>query len=214
MKNALSRRSLICAAGAAALFPAYSCAIGKSRLSQQTTNWKSLGRGRKPVVLRGPSAKWAKMIERHAEQEKKEALGYPGCRWRSMCQEVAGLAPTLDAVDTVNRLANDVTYLRDRKDRWATPREFANGGGDCEDFAIAKYFLLKRIGFSSENLGILLCLMNKESIQPHALTLLNFNGRAWVLDNLSKNLYLFENRKEITSVYFINEKYSVGFLSV
>ena len=181
-------------------------------LHEQTPDWKSLGRGRKPVVLGGPSAKWACMIKRHAEQEKKGLPTYPGCRWLSMCHEIAGLSPDLNAADTINRLANDVPYRSERKDYWATPREFANGGGDCEDFAIAKYFLLKRIGFADENLGILVCLMNKNSTIPHALSLIKSNEKTWILDNLSKKLSIFEYNKEIIPIHFHNEKYAIGFL--
>ena len=112
-----------------------------------------------------------------------------------MCHEIAGLSTDLNAVDIINRLANDVPYRSERIDLWATPREFANGGGDCEDFAIAKYFLLKRIGFADENLGILVCLMNKKSTVPHALSLVINNGKIWILDNLSQNLSVFEYNK-------------------
>ena len=48
----------------------------------------------------------------------------------------------------VNRIFNQVTKVSDlrkwgRKDYWATPEEFLQTkGGDCEDFAVAKYFAL------------------------------------------------------------------------
>ncbi len=40
------------------------------------------------------------------------------------------------------------------EDYWASRGEFlAQGGGDCEDYAIAKYFTLKDLGFSSSDMG-------------------------------------------------------------
>ena len=41
------------------------------------------------------------------------------------------------------------------KDYWATPVEFlSRGAGDCEDYAIAKYFSLKIMGVPEEKLRI------------------------------------------------------------
>jgi len=47
------------------------------------------------------------------------------------------------------------TDLYGTKDYWATPVEFlARGAGDCEDYAIAKYFSLKIMGVAEEKLRI------------------------------------------------------------
>ena len=41
-------------------------------------------------------------------------------------------------------------------DYWATPKEFLlQGHGDCEDYAIAKYFTLLELGIKKENLPLL-----------------------------------------------------------
>ncbi len=50
--------------------------------------------------------------------------------------------------------ANDMD-LYGVQDYWATPVEFlARGAGDCEDYAIAKYFSLKIMGIAEEKLRI------------------------------------------------------------
>src|SRR3954451_9283206 len=52
----------------------------------------------------------------------------------------------------VNRTLNRIRFVQDavhwgEDDYWATPAEsVGSGGGDCEDFSIAKYFLLKELG--------------------------------------------------------------------
>ena len=52
----------------------------------------------------------------------------------------------------VNRMLNRVRFVDDARtggevDYWATPAEsIGSDGADCEDFSIAKYFLLKELG--------------------------------------------------------------------
>ena len=52
----------------------------------------------------------------------------------------------------MNRFFNNIRFRSDQKtwgkeDYWALPREFLNRGiGDCEDYAIAKYITLRRLG--------------------------------------------------------------------
>jgi len=66
----------------------------------------------------------------------------------------------LDALQTVNSYFNRIPFLPDSthwsaEDYWATPAEtVASDGGDCEDYSIAKYFLLKEFGVPVERLRI------------------------------------------------------------
>src|SRR6185436_8692069 len=66
----------------------------------------------------------------------------------------------LDALQTVNAYFNRIPFLADSthwaaEDYWATPAEtVASNGGDCEDYSIAKYFLLKEFGVPVERLRI------------------------------------------------------------
>ena len=60
----------------------------------------------------------------------------------------------------VNDFFNNIKYMRDdqvwkKKDYWASPFEFMGvGAGDCEDYAIAKYFALRTLGIPDEKLKI------------------------------------------------------------
>ena len=78
---------------------------------------------------------------------------------------------------------------------WATPEEFLEKGGDCEDFAIAKYLALRYFGWPEENLWILLAkdLKTKES---HAATVARDQSKVFVLDNLSRPVYLLIPEKQ------------------
>lgn len=58
----------------------------------------------------------------------------------------------------VNNFFNKFPYKSDikqysHKEYWASPKEFLlNNGGDCEDYVLAKYELLKELGFKKQYL--------------------------------------------------------------
>lgn len=94
----------------------------------------------------------------------------------------------------VNRAINNaLPYQSDadawgEADRWVTmPELSAKGVGDCEDYAIAKYWLLRSLGFSSENLQVVV-LADTRRQMFHAVLVAHYEGTAYVLDNLSNAL--------------------------
>lgn len=76
----------------------------------------------------------------------------PTAQWRSVIQQGRSL-PLRDRVLMVNRFVlQQVAYREDvehqqGEDDWKTPVETAElGYGDCEDFAVAQYYLLRAMG--------------------------------------------------------------------
>ncbi len=68
-------------------------------------------------------------------------------------------------------------------DVWATPlMTFANGAGDCEDYAIAKYVALREAGMAAGDLALVV-LHNRVAREDHAVTAARLNGRWIILDN-------------------------------
>ncbi|GAC31130.1 transglutaminase-like cysteine peptidase [Paraglaciecola polaris] len=70
-------------------------------------------------------------------------------------------ASEIDKVNTVNTFFdNQLTYQTDialwhEKDYWATPLEtLGKGRGDCEDYAIIKYFMLRYLGVAESQLRL------------------------------------------------------------
>lgn len=61
-------------------------------------------------------------------------------------------------LNTVNTWINGIKYKSDKQiygvsDYWATMYEFVGRGkGDCEDYTIAKYYILKELGISPERM--------------------------------------------------------------
>jgi predicted transglutaminase-like cysteine proteinase len=105
---------------------------------------------------------------------------------------VAGLAP-LAQLQAVNARVNRVPTRDDRDtygvdDHWATPREFFRNGGDCEDYAIAKYAVLERLGWTRSRLWIV--VLRETVISPiHAVLMVQHEGRLWTLDNLGDRVF-------------------------
>jgi predicted transglutaminase-like cysteine proteinase len=88
---------------------------------------------------------------------------------------------------TVHELVNRQPYREDpdqfgEEDRWQTPLAFAMRGGDCEDFAIAKYFLLRLLGVPAADLRVTV-LTGSRSSEVHAVLLARHAGEWLVLDN-------------------------------
>ena len=95
------------------------------------------------------------------------------------------------AIATVNAAVNRaLRYSPDRVvwgrgDYWATPAETARkGAGDCEDFAIAKYWLLRSLGFGTEQLQLVVLEDTRKGVY-HAVLAVHLEGTRYILDNLS-----------------------------
>jgi predicted transglutaminase-like cysteine proteinase len=92
-------------------------------------------------------------------------------------------------IDAVNRAINaSIRYTSDYAqhgvaDYWAPPLEaLASGRGDCEDYAIAKYAVLRAAGVPASDLRLLL-VRDRAVRQDHAVLAVRDGGRWLVLDN-------------------------------
>ncbi len=115
----------------------------------------------------------------------------------------------------VNDFFNKVTYKLDpvhwgKVDYWATPFEFlGTGAGDCEDYAIAKYYTLRLLGVPEEKLRIVYVkLLRKNSQFEQAHMVLTYyhtpDSTPIVLDNVNKKLVLANKRDDLKPVYSFN----------
>ncbi|MBK1796068.1 transglutaminase-like cysteine peptidase [Devosia sp. WQ 349] len=112
---------------------------------------------------------------------------------QSVAQQAAGLSDRAQ-LDLVNRAVNDAMRYRDDqavwglRDHWATPSEMAlKGSGDCEDFAIAKYWLLRSLGVADENLQMVVLQDTRRQLF-HAVLVVHTASGAYVLDNVTDRL--------------------------
>lgn len=93
-------------------------------------------------------------------------------------------------------------------DYWATPKEFlVQGKGDCEDYAIAKYFTLKETGIDKNKLFLAVVQVKGETSYHMVLLYIeNKKSMPLVLDNLSSKVIPFNKRKKLEAKFIFNEK--------
>lgn len=97
--------------------------------------------------------------------------------------------------------------IHKKEENWATPKEFLSVGfGDCEDYAIIKYYSLIELGFSKERLYLTIVKENFRGGQHMVLSYFEKQGQApLILDNLSFKVLPLNKRKDLSAEYFINE---------
>ena len=128
--------------------------------------------------------------------------------WRRIIASAAAL-PRRDRIKAVNDFFNRWPYKQDRElygvnEYWATPKEFMTRSGDCEDYAIAKYFALRNLGFEKEELRIVI-LMDKIRGIGHAV-LAHYSGdEILILDSLSNLILPHSRYKHYVPQYSMNE---------
>ena len=132
--------------------------------------------------------------------------------WSALKGSISGLSEHKQLA-AVNAFVNSaVTYREDidawgEVDYWATPLETMRSGfGDCEDFALAKYFLLVDGGVPQEKLRITY-VKHLELNRAHmVLTYFeSLNSVPLVLDNVDQSIQLATERKELLPVYSFDD---------
>lgn len=112
---------------------------------------------------------------------------------------------------SINLFFNEFTFIDDKvhwgkTDYWATPIEFiASGGGDCEDFTIAKYFSLRSLGVPERQLRFM--YVKAVRLNQAHMVLAYFpkpDSIPLLLDNLHPKILPADQRKDLSPVYSFN----------
>lgn len=125
---------------------------------------------------------------------------------------VAAPRPAMEALQAVNSYFNRIRFIDDsihwgQGDYWATPAEtVASDGGDCEDFAIAKYFFLKELGVPIERLRITYVRALKLN-RAHMVLAYYVSPEAepLILDNLEDRIRAASDRMDLDPVFSFND---------
>ncbi|HED14071.1 MAG TPA: sulfate adenylyltransferase [Gammaproteobacteria bacterium] len=127
--------------------------------------------------------------------------------WQQVVDETSAQTTT-DTLNLVNMRINRLKKISDlgnwqQNDYWATPAElFERGGGDCEDFAIAKYFLLLEHGVPETRLRLMFSSVYNGAtgmIEPHLVLLYQSDADAefQVLDSLRNDVRPLSYRRDL-----------------
>ncbi|XZG68750.1 transglutaminase-like cysteine peptidase [Chitinibacteraceae bacterium HSL-7] len=134
--------------------------------------------------------------------------------WMELLDGPLNQAAERDKLTEVNRFFNQITFVSDpkhwnRTDYWATPVEMlGSAGGDCEDFAIGKYFSLIRLGVPVDKLRITYVkALNWNPIDQAHMVLAYYpepTAEPLILDNLIPDIKPASQRTDLIPVYSFN----------
>jgi predicted transglutaminase-like cysteine proteinase len=117
-------------------------------------------------------------------------------------------APLHEKLDSVNKLINrEIQYTSDtlasgQADRWLSPSEALRIGGDCEDYSIAKYVILRALGVDEKKMRIIVLRDTARDLGHAVLTVAHDVGQV-VLDNVSNALRVDRNLPQYRAIYSI-----------
>lgn len=155
--------------------------------------------------------KWTDMLNRNFKEEQR---GDAPCTsqslramcivasWKSFIDREQGRSPQAELVD-VNNEINDYLYRLDPY-YWETPREFVVQDGDCKDYAIAKYFTLRKLGWSADDLRVVV-LRDMDIQADHAILVAYLDGKTYSLDILVRSVLPTSVIHHYRPYYAINE---------
>jgi predicted transglutaminase-like cysteine proteinase len=129
-------------------------------------------------------------------------------RWDAFIEQSRKL-PKDQQLQAVNTWVNAHAYVEDwanwgLPDYWETPREFLTRGGDCEDFAIAKYFSLIRLGFSPADLKIVVVKDLKLQMFHAVLSVQRMDLPTVLLDNQNVQIVPMAVAENYRPIYSLN----------
>jgi predicted transglutaminase-like cysteine proteinase len=117
----------------------------------------------------------------------------------------------LKKLSLVNDFFNKMNFAHDidvwgEEDYWATPLQMlTSNSGDCEDYSIAKYFTLRKMGIPAERMRLTYVKALKLN-QAH-MVLTYYPGpdaEPLILDNLVNDIQIASNRKDLVRIYSFN----------
>lgn len=158
---------------------------------------------------------WLNVMERHILQDVPEGdctdSFFNTChlkRWFAFLESIKK-QPEREQIEAVNMYANKKTYVIDTvnygmEDYWAVVKEFFYNGGDCEDYAITKFFSLHWLGFDMDNIRIVI-LQDTNLRVAHAVLAINQEHDIFILDNQTKEVTSHKDIAHYLPLFSLNE---------
>lgn len=192
--------------------------VSKSTANTTSTSKPSGDKLFNSVEFRGKIKKlpkWSKVLskmnawEGYLNDPKTKGLSFLP-KWGATKAKAESLSKK-EKIKAVNSYFNKWPYRTDinnygKNDYWASPPEFLRKSGDCEDYAIAKFYGLKELGFTNEEMRIVAL---KDTIRNlgHAILVVYLDGDILVLDNQTNMLLSHTKYKHYKPAYSVNEQY-------
>ena len=154
--------------------------FGSKEISSQ--NW---------AVKTSAIQQWVAMLQRWSNGKPCESATCTAKGWDALVARVKAAGDPMAQIKEANRLMNAPAqhpYIEDinnwgKTEYWATAFQFLRKSGDCEDFSIAKYMLLKAAGMPVEDMRIVAVRIRSLGGIGHAILVVYQGDKALVLDN-------------------------------
>jgi len=171
------------------------------------------------------SLAWSSMLAKHASQTDELyrcATDKTACRGRlksfnRAISRADALTPD-EQIELVNFYINKGRYARDRtkrlydedghktavlRNQWTTLYDFLLKGGDCEDYATAKYFMLRELGFAASALRVVVTYDRRARGYHAVLAVRRPDESIWLLE--SDNSVKKTSHSGYRYIYALNE---------
>lgn len=160
---------------------------------------------------------WTRILGKMPEQRKAIARcdadsdSCPSSKaiaWRAKIQELRTRDRLVQLIE-INRFINTWSAKTDAAaygvaEYWASPLEFLERSGDSEDFAIMKFYSLRELGFTNDQLRIVIAT-DVLSNRKHSFTAAYYDEKIYVLDNISDTVLTQKHSKYYVPTYSVNE---------
>ena len=144
-----------------------------------------------PITTTPYDAKWRGVLSRMDAERGRYVAGAAGNSpqvntWLRGLDGLRGKTP-LEQLIGANALVNENAYQGDAADVWRSPLEFFAQRGDCEDYAIAKYASLRRLGFDESRMRLLI-VTDTVTRGAHAVLAVDLADGTYILDNVNRQV--------------------------
>jgi len=164
-----------------------------------------------------PFPKWQQALDRHFKEKaatpgRCQSSRYNQCharKWQALIDSVGQESPRRQ-IEKINAFMNKSAYIVDPinwgvKDYWESPGQFFSRKGDCEDYAIAKYLTLRRLGYAADTMRIVV-LQDHNLRIAHAILVVVLDGKTLVLDNQIRRVVEASRIRHYQPIYSVNEQ--------
>ena len=166
-----------------------------------------------------PFPKWTGMMGRYGKQSKVpdqdcDKIKYHPCAiqdWKQMLESVRE-RPLREQLEAVNKWGNEHPYIVDQlnwgmEDYWETPFEFMSVNGDCEDYAIAKYYSMRALGLPEDKMRIIIVQDFNLGGIIHAILGVYNGDDLLILDNQAEQIIAAMKIYHYRPIYGVNENW-------
>lgn len=166
-----------------------------------------------------PFKKWTGALLRYSKEVALHKSGnckskeFNACHYKAWMKFLVSIKDKdkISQIKAVNAYMNRAKYITDsrnwgQKDYWASPGQFMEKFGDCEDYAIAKFMSLKLLGFSSDMLRVA-AVKDLNLKVGHAILVVIVDGKYFLLDNQIKQVVETKTVRHYRPVFSISTQY-------